>query len=156
VTARQRAADRLPPGNVLLSREAFGKAALARDSHRCVRCGLPAADAHHIVERKLWPDGGYYLHNAASLCAVHHLEAETTVIGAEELRSVIGIQDVLLPPCLDPAYKWDKRGNGILPDGNRLPGPLFDDDGCRKALRRGNLLRLFPPDTQCLQQQGKT
>ncbi len=140
-----RAARKRPvAGTVLLPRHLFAEATFARDHGRCVACGGPAADAHHIIERKLWPDGGYYLDNAASLCPSHHLEAEMTVLCADEIRAACGIATVLLPPRLDRAHRWDKWGNRMLPDGTRLPGPLFGDDGCRKILRRAGLMHLFP------------
>ena len=31
-------------------------------------------DAHHIMDRRLWKDGGYYLSNGAALCSKHHLD----------------------------------------------------------------------------------
>ncbi len=51
-----------------MTRDDFRNAVFARDNHRCVICGEPAKDAHHILERRLFPDGGYYLNNGASLC----------------------------------------------------------------------------------------
>jgi 5-methylcytosine-specific restriction endonuclease McrA len=46
----------------LLTRDRFRESVLARDNHACVVCkrkGIPL-DAHHIIERRLFPDGGYY------------------------------------------------------------------------------------------------
>jgi hypothetical protein len=42
----------------LLTREEFKRQVFARDGH-CAFCQLPPVDAHHILERRLWPDGGY-------------------------------------------------------------------------------------------------
>lgn len=64
----------------LLTRDAFREGVFARDGNCCVFCGRPAVDAHHILERRLWPDGGYYLNNGASVCAEHHMLCETTEI----------------------------------------------------------------------------
>lgn len=126
-----------------LAREAFKAAVFRRDRHRCVFCGAPAEDAHHIVERKLWPDGGYVLANGASVCCHHHWECETTALSVEDVRAACGIGDVALPPGLDPARRWDKWGNEVLPDSTRLRGPLWGDDGARRALARGGFLGLF-------------
>jgi hypothetical protein len=38
---------------MLLTREVFRTAVFARDGDRCVICGAPGQDAHHIVERQL-------------------------------------------------------------------------------------------------------
>lgn len=51
------------PGNILLSRDQFRELTFERDKHTCVFCDKPAQDAHHIIERRLWSDGGYYLDN---------------------------------------------------------------------------------------------
>ena len=64
--------------NKLLTREEFRKKVLARFNGKCccVGCTVDAVDAHHIMDRKLWSDSGYYLSNGAPLCAEHHLQAE--------------------------------------------------------------------------------
>lgn len=93
-----------------------------------------AVDAHHIIERRLWPDGGYYLDNGASLCEIHHIQAEQTVLGCPELREAAGIVDVLLPPHLYSDQAYDKWGNPILPNGHRLKGELFHDESVQKIL----------------------
>lgn len=125
----------------LLTRDGFREAVFARDRYRCVVCGDPAVDAHHIVERRLWPDGGYYLANGASLCELHHRQAEATVIDCETLRERCGIKKVLLPPHLYADARYDKWGNPVLENGQRLRGELFDDESVQKALQP--LLYLF-------------
>lgn len=40
---------------ILHEREAFRDAVFARDGGNCVICGHPAADAHHIIERRRRP-----------------------------------------------------------------------------------------------------
>lgn len=127
----------------LLTRDEFREAVFARDSHRCVWCDAPAVDAHHIVERRLWPDSGYYLDNGASVCGPCHLRAESTEISCDELRERCGIQRVVLPPHLyaDAEQPYDKWGNPILPNGQRLRGELFDDESVQKIL--APVLHLF-------------
>lgn len=131
----------------LLTRDQFRDSTFARDGHRCVvridgaRCSRSADDAHHIVERKLWGNGGYYLENSASVCEPHHMECEQTLIGCDDLRAWCGIKTVLLPDHFEVDAAYDKWGNPILPNGQRMRGELFDDEGVQKTL--APVLHLF-------------
>jgi hypothetical protein len=127
----------------LLSRDAFREGVLQRDGHRCVMCGQPAVDAHHILERRLWPDGGYYLDNGASLCGDHHLACEMTVISVEEVRDAAGITRIALPPHLYGDMTLDKWANIVMPNGTRLRGELFEDESVQKILAAGGVLGTF-------------
>lgn len=120
---------------MLLTRDDFRTQVFARDGHRCVACGAPAQDAHHIVERRLFPDGGYYLDNGASVCGACHLQAEQTTLSPRRLRNLIGITRVVLPPHLYADQEYDKWGNIYLPDGRRAPGELFHDESVQRALQ---------------------
>jgi hypothetical protein len=122
---------------ILLTRDAFREAVFARDEHRCVFCGKPAVDAHHILERRLWPDGGYYRDNGASVCGDHHMRCETTEVPTEDVRAACAITKVLLPPHLYADQPYDKWGNPILPNGQRLKGELFHDESVQKVLAMG-------------------
>jgi hypothetical protein len=66
----------------LLTREEFKKQVFARTNGKCCvpGCTCDAVDAHHIMDRKLWNDGGYYLSNGAALCEKHHWDAEKGII----------------------------------------------------------------------------
>lgn len=130
---------------VLLHRAEFKVRVFARDRHTCVFCTRPAVDAHHILERKLWPDGGYYLDNGASVCEEHHWACETTEISVEEVRRAAGIVEVCVPPGFEAVACYDKWGNLLREDGLREPGPLFSDTGARKALAAGGVLHCFIP-----------
>lgn len=129
----------------LLTRDDFREATFARTGGRCAvpGCAEPAVDAHHILERRLWDDGGYYLENGAGLCGNHHLAAEMTVISPQQLRDWLGITVVALPPQLPPDYVYDKWGNEVHDDGSRSPGELFWDESVQKVLDRGGMLALF-------------
>lgn len=120
--------------HILLTRDAFRAAVFARDNGKCVICQRPGQDAHHIMERRLWPDGGYYLDNGATLCGLCHLEAERTVLSCDRVREAAGIKSIALPPHLydDLECPYDKWGNPILPNGNRLRGELADDESVKK------------------------
>ncbi len=126
----------------LLTRAKFREQVFARDKHCAVKyCSASAQDAHHIIERRLWSDGGYYLDNGAALCSVHHLQAEQTTLSCDELREWCGITTVRLPEHLYRDQAYDKWGNPILPDGRRLRGELFDDESVQKVL--APVLHLF-------------
>lgn len=129
--------------NSLLTRDQFRTQVFSRDKYRCVVCGQPAKDAHHILERRLWPDGGYYLNNGASVCETHHLECEMTTISVEKIRELCGIIKPILPPHLYDDQIYDKWGNIIQPNGQRLKGELFYDESIQKILGRGQVLDLF-------------
>ncbi len=125
----------------LLSRDDFRNKVFERDNHKCVNCGAPGQDAHHIVERRLFEDGGYYLDNGATVCGPCHLLAESTKLTCDELRDKAGINTVVLPDYLDHDNNYDKWGNILLPDGTISPGPLWEDESVRKVFRRDCTVR---------------
>lgn len=127
----------------LLTRDEFREAVFQRDRHRCVVCGQAAVDAHHIMERRLFPNGGYFLENGASLCSDCHIAAEQTTFSCELIRDKAGIGLVVLPPHLEADQKYDKWGNPILPNGTRMRGELFFDESVQKVLSRGGVLGVF-------------
>ena len=129
--------------NKLLTRDAFREGVFERDSHRCVICGEPAKDAHHILERRLFHDGGYYLNNGASLCEIHHIEAEQTTLSCDEIRVKSGITDIVIPEHFYSDYEYDKWGNILLPTGLRIKGELFYDESVQKILNQGGVLNTF-------------
>lgn len=129
--------------STLLSRDEFRIAVFSRDNSICVACGRKAVDAHHLIERRLWSDGGYYIENGISLCEKCHLQAEQTVLSVENLREKTGITQSILPPQFDVNSRIDKWGNEILSNGQRLRGELFDDESVQKVLRQGGVLDLF-------------
>jgi len=126
-----------------MTRDEFREGVLARDAGKCVVCGALAADAHHIMERRLWPDGGYHLDNGASLCSTHHIEAEQTILSCEEIREKVGITSVLTPSTLYKGERYDKWGNTILANGMRMRGELFWDESVQKVLAEGGVLEQF-------------
>lgn len=141
--------QRMPGADELLARADFEKAAFRASSGRCVRCQSKAVDAHHIFERKLFPDGGYRPRNAAALCSECHLLAETCQLSVPEIERLALAPlgwSLLAPPHalalgIDPR-RLDKWGNLLRSDGSIAPGPLFDDEGCRKALSLGGRIAL--------------
>ena len=118
----------------LLKRDDFRENVFKRDNHKCVWCYSIAVDAHHIIERKLFEDGGYYLENGVSVCEKCHLLAEMTIISCEQLRERAGIINTVLPQQFESDYVYDKWGNIILDDGSRLKGPMFNAEQVQKIL----------------------
>jgi hypothetical protein len=136
----------------LLTRDQFREGVFARDGHRCVFCGATAEqtpegklDAHHIVERRLWPDGGYYLDNGATVCEAHHLLCEQTVLSVEQVREAAGITRVLVPDQFYPEQPITKWGDYVLEDGRRTRGELFHDESVQRVLARGGVLDRYTP-----------
>ena len=129
--------------HILLTRDQFRSSVFERDEHKCVFCDKPAVDAHHIIERRLWQDGGYYIDNGASVCEEHHLECEKTTISVEDVRIACGITKPIVPSHLYPDHQYDKWGNTILPNGTRTKGELFYDESVQKILSLGGVLPLF-------------
>lgn len=97
----------------LLSRNDFKNSVLNRDNYKCVVCNETAVDAHHIIERKLWNDEGYYIDNGASLCEKHHKLAETGHLCPNVIRKYAKITNVVVPANFDKNKDYDKWGNEL-------------------------------------------
>lgn len=128
----------------LLSRNQFRDQVFKRDNYKCVICSNVAVDAHHLIERRLWSDGGYYLDNGVSLCEQHHIDAEKTLISVENLRRIAGITKKCIPPHMYDDVVYDKWGNVILAGGHRLKGELFFDESVQ-AILNNSVKHLFYP-----------
>ena len=126
-----------------MTRDEFRESIFKRDNHKCVICKEEAQDAHHIIERRLFNNGGYYIDNGASLCATHHLEAEKTILSCEEIRKAAKIKKIIKPNHFDNDSIYDKWGNIILPNGQRIIGELFYDESVQKILK--DVLDQFSP-----------
>lgn len=129
----------------LLTRDEFRESVFRRDNHKCVICGVSGVplDAHHIIERRLFSDYGYYLSNGASLCGEHHIQAETTELDCETIREAAGITSIVIPEGWYPDQRYSKWGDVILPNGQRMKGELFDDDSVQKILKAGPNFGLY-------------
>ena len=92
----------------LLTREEFKEQVFAKTNGKCCvpGCDCEAVDAHHIMDRKLWSDGGYYLTNGAALCSKHHLDAEQGRITPKQCLDYmnINVTDVRVPDKLREEY----------------------------------------------------
>lgn len=123
----------------LLTRDLFREGVFARDGHKCVICGAPAVDAHHILERRLFQapseKGGYFLDNGVSVCEEHHLACERTDLTCEAVREAAGITRVVLPQHLYEDQIYTKWGDIVQPNGTRLMGELFHDESVQKIIK---------------------
>lgn len=92
----------------LLTRDEFKRQVFAKTMGKCcvLGCDCEAVDAHHIMDRKLWSDGGYYLTNGAALCSKHHLDAEQGRITPKQCLDYmnINVTDVRVPDKLREEY----------------------------------------------------
>ena len=130
-------------GRVLLTRDEFREGVFRRDGGRCVNCGEPGVVAHHIIDRDLFNDGGYYLDNGALLCSPCHLLAETTELPVEVILEKAGIARPLYPAHIPAEDRIDKWGNQILPNGQRMRGEMFENENVQRALALGKVLDRF-------------
>jgi len=126
-----------------MTRDEFRNTVFLRDNNSCVICGAPAQDAHHVMERRLFLDGGYHPDNGVSVCGECHIKAEQTLISPEELREAAGITKAYLPPHLYDDVRYDKWGNQIISGDRRLRGELFHDPSVQSILKSGGALELF-------------
>lgn len=119
----------------LLSRTAFSENVMKRDTYKCVFCNNTATSAHHIIERKLFNDGGYYLDNGASVCDEHHWDCEKTDISVEDVRKACKITNIVIPTHFYMDKSYDKWGNVILENGMREKGDMFYLENVQKILK---------------------
>ncbi len=128
----------------LLTRDQFREGCLKRDKNRCVICGSTSElSVHHIIERRLFDDGGYYMDNGATLCEPDHIRAETTELSCEAIREAAGILTTRIPDDYYGDQRYSKWGDVMLANGTRMKGPLFDDESVQKILKHGNMLSFY-------------
>lgn len=127
----------------LLTRDSFRENVFKRDQYKCVNCKNEGQDAHHLLERRLFDDGGYYLDNGVTLCGECHIKAEQTILSVDDLREKAGIINIILPEHLYADQVYDKWGNAILPNGTRVIGELYEDESVQKILTSGGVLNTF-------------
>jgi len=130
----------------MTTRDEFQEAVHARDKGQCVCCTCPGTDVHHILDRSLWPDGGYHTDNGVLLCSKCHFWAELTAFTCGRIRDKAGIKSRVLPPGFDEDNEYDHWGNVLEPNGVRYPGPLFYKENVQKVLKEGMALGDFTWD----------
>ena len=142
---------------ILLNREEFKQLVFKRDNCQCVVCQNDAVDAHHIIDRSLFENGGYFIDNGVSLCEKHHIEAEQTLISCAKLRELSKIENIIYPENLsltEFVVDYDKWGNPILKNGKRLKGYIFHQDNVQKILQP--VLNLFERDNNIVDKYPRT
>jgi hypothetical protein len=95
------------------------------------------------MERRLFPDGGYHVDNGASVCSSCHVQCEMTTISTDAVRAAASIAQTVLPPHFYADAIYDKWGNIMLPNGQRVPGELFHDPSVQKILDQAGILGIF-------------
>jgi hypothetical protein len=107
-----------------MTRDQFRTVAVDRDGGECVVpwCDAPVTEdpdgpgeVHHIIERRLWDDGGYLPDNGASVCNVHHRYAEENVIPPQSFWRWVGVEDPPLPGQIED-MNVDKWGESLKLD----------------------------------------
>lgn len=126
---------KLKSNEKLLTREQFKELVFKRDNNTCVFCDKKPTSAQHIIDRKLFHDGGYYLDNGASVCDEHHWQCEKTDLSVEEVWNACKIKNKILPVGFDPNKSYDKWGNLVFEDGTRSPGAMFQLENVQKILK---------------------
>jgi len=96
------------------TRKQFRTEVFERDSHTCTVPWCEEQtdlDAHHILERDLWDDGGYIPDNGATVCEWHHRYAESDDIPPQAFWRWIGISDPSTPETVDSfaVNKWGEQ-----------------------------------------------
>jgi hypothetical protein len=117
-----------------MSRETFRRQCVERDGGECLVpwCNNEVTvdpdgpgEVHHVIERELWPNGGYIADNGASLCNDHHRMAEQNEIPPQALWRWADIRYVPYPfnnnGTMDVAET--KYGPNIDKWGEELQGP---------------------------------
>ena len=88
-----------------MDRKEFKKIIFERTNNKCCvpGCNCDAVDAHHILDRHLWSNGGYIISNGASLCAKHHIDAEEGKITPRQCIEYmnISLKDIQKPDKIE-------------------------------------------------------
>jgi len=98
-----------------MTRQDFREECVARDGGECLVPGCSATvtsspdgagEVHHIIERKLWPEGGYIPDNGACVCNEHHRLAEDNIIPPQAFWRWADVTRVPYPhPSIAQGYK---------------------------------------------------
>lgn len=84
---------------------------LSRDNHKCVVCGKPATQVHHIHLRSQRKDLLYEMNNLVSLCDKHHDHSSED--GLERVnRRIADIKHITLEQLLEYAETKEGETNG--------------------------------------------
>lgn len=106
----------------LLTRAQFNDGIFTRDNHKCSICEFTEdLAAHHIIDRKCFIDGGYYLDNGILLCEKCHVKAENGFYTCDQLREYAKITKIFLPKEFNPSLDYDKWGNIVKEKFIRYP-----------------------------------
>ena len=131
----------MPKNRDILSRSEFNRLVKERDGE-CVKCNNEGEDVHHIIERKLYSNGGYYLNNGVYVCSECHWRCELTLIHPSELYDIVGIENPIYPKRTDSSLKYDKWLNIRTFKTDQfdreifVKGPMFESEQFQKILNK--------------------
>jgi len=117
-----------------MTRQEFREKCVKRDGGQCLVPGCGAevttdpdgpGEVHHIIERKLWNDGGYIPDNGACVCNEHHRLAEENIIPPQAFWRWAGVKDVPLPSL--SGSTTEQYGNAINKWGESLEEPAWQE-----------------------------
>lgn len=131
--------------SILLSPSLFKELVMERDDGACVCCKKRATAVQHLLDTRLWEDGGHYLDNGASLCTEHRDALLKTTLSVELVRNAAGIKTPILPDSYSLDERYDCWGNSVRPSGVRYKGELFDEPDVQQWLTKGECLDDFSP-----------
>lgn len=106
-----------------MTREAFRQTCVERDGSECLIpwCDESVTDdpdgpgeVHHIIERRLWDDGGYFADNGACVCNDHHRRAENNEIPPQAFWRWNSVDHPTLPETVSSqdVNKWGEQLDG--------------------------------------------
>lgn len=106
----------MKPNNAgALERPDFRRRCVERDGGECVvpYCSTEVSadpeepgDQHHIIERALWDDGGWYPGNGATVCDYHHHRAERGIIPPQAFWRWLGVEPLTPAGLAHDIDKW--------------------------------------------------
>lgn len=107
---------------IFLTREKFRNDVLNRDHQKCIICSeTEKLTAHHIIDRSLFENGGYYIDNGITLCESCHIKAENGTYTCDELRYKAQISEIIVPDGFDNSKVIDKWGNLLTEELIKYP-----------------------------------
>jgi len=115
-----------------MTRQDFREECVARDYGQCLvpGCTKPVdadpegpGEVHHIIERKLWDDGGYIPDNGACVCNPHHRLAEENIIPPHAFWRWAEVEDPPIPEDNEKAMDMD-----VDKWGKPMPSPAWQEN----------------------------
>lgn len=121
-----------------------------RDAHQCAVCGASPARMQFILDPVVFdepvqgaPSPAQVMSNVILLCDQHAHQAETTELSVKDLRQAAGITAWTVPATFEHDQEYDRYGNPVLTNGQRMKGPWLANERVRRVLEQGGMLSIF-------------